>query len=262
MAAGEMSDEAFTQFLFRYYENASRHLIDGGLVYTFMDWRQQLPLLQSAKQAGLRQINLCVWNKLTGGMGSFYRSQHELCAIHKSGDVPHTNNVELGRHGRYRTNVWDQQGMAGFSRDRDDLLKAHPTVKPWALLAEAMKDSTAQGEIVLDPFLGSGSTLIAAEKCKRICRGIELDPLYCDTIIARFEKLTGVPAVHVETGLTYAELAAVRATASADESDQEAVSSASSVDTSATSLTTSPRHRTRSRAATTIAAAVKENAHG
>lgn len=211
MATGEMSDTEFTQFLGRYYENVGNHLVDGGLIYTFMDWRQQLPLLTAAAQAGLDQVNLCVWNKMTGGMGSFYRSQHELCAIHKRGQAPHLNLVELGRHGRYRTNVWDHQGMAGFSREREALLKAHPTVKPWALLAEAIKDCTRHGDIVLDPFLGSGSTLIAAEKTGRVCRGIELDPAYCDVVIARFGKETGKEVMHVETGMSFAELAAMRA---------------------------------------------------
>lgn len=211
MAAGEMSEAQFTDFLSRYYANVCAHLIDGGLVYTFMDWRQQLPLLTAARDSGLKQINLCIWNKLTGGMGSFYRSQHELCAIHRHGHAPHLNLVELGRHGRYRTNVWDQQGMAGFSAERDELLKAHPTVKPWPLLAEAIRDCTRHGDIVLDPFLGSGSTLIAAEKTGRVCRGIELDPAYCDVIIARFEKLTGKAAVRLETGLSFADLAKARA---------------------------------------------------
>jgi DNA modification methylase len=206
MAVGEMSDDEFTGFLGKYLQNASPHLVNGGLLYTFMDWRQQLPLLSAAKSLGLAQINLAVWNKLTGGMGSFYRSQHELCAIHKYGDAPHLNLVELGRNGRYRTNVWDHQGMAGFSRDRDELLRSHPTVKPWPLLAEAIKDCSHHGDIVLDGFLGSGSTLIAAEKTGRSCRGIELDPVYCDTIIARWEKLTGGSAIHVESGLSFAEL--------------------------------------------------------
>jgi len=222
MAAGEMSDAEFTQFLGRYYENVGNHLVDGGLIYTFMDWRQQLPLLTAAVQAGLDQVNLCVWNKMTGGMGSFYRSQHELCAIHKRGQASHLNLVELGRHGRYRTNVWDHQGMACFSRERDALLKAHPTVKPWALLAEAIKDCTRHGDIVLDPFLGSGSTLIAAEKASRVCRGIELDPAYCDVVIARFGKETGKQVVHVGTGMSFDGLAAMRAgeaSAQAESSD-------------------------------------------
>lgn len=206
MAVGEMSAGEFTSFLGRYYANVASHLVDGGLIYTFMDWRQQLPLLVAARDAGLKQVNLGIWNKLTGGMGSFYRSQHELCAIHKHGAAPHLNLVELGRHGRYRTNVWDHQGMAGFSAERDELLKAHPTVKPWPLLAEAIRDCTRHGDIVLDPFLGSGSTLIAAEKSGRVCRGMELDPGYCDVIIARFEKMTGQTVVHSQTGLSFSAL--------------------------------------------------------
>jgi DNA modification methylase len=216
MAAGEMSDQQFQTFLKTYFGNVSRHLVDGALIYTFMDWRQQLPLLAAAKASELRQINLCVWNKLTGGMGSFYRSQHELCTVHRYGDAPHLNLVELGRNGRYRTNVWDQQGMAGFSRDRDELLKAHPTVKPWAMLAEAIKDCTHHGDLVLDAFLGSGSTLIAAEKCGRVCRGIELDPLYVDTIVRRWEKLTGKSATHLATGLTLDQLALSRTNVAAE----------------------------------------------
>ena len=137
--------------------------------------------------------NICVWNKTNGGMGSLYRSKHELCFIYKSGTAPHINNIELGAHGRYRTNVWDYAGANAFGAGKDDL-KLHPTVKPVAMLLDAILDVTRRGDIVLDCFLGSGSTLIACEQTGRVCRGIELEEKYCDVTIKRFETLTGTKA--------------------------------------------------------------------
>jgi DNA modification methylase len=139
-------------------------------------------------------------------MGSHYRSQHELCHIFKKGDAPHLNTVELGRHGRYRTNVWSHRGMSSFGAARQQSLASHPTVKPVALLAEAIKDCTRRGDLVLDGFLGSGSTLIAAQKSGRTCYGIELDPLYCDLIVRRYQDLTGDHARHEATGQSFADL--------------------------------------------------------
>ena len=200
----------FQEFLAASLGNAASTLVDGGLVYTFMDFRQQLPLMLALEGIGLTQINLCVWAKTTGGMGSFYRGAHELCWVYKYGDAPHLNMVELGRHGRYRTNVWHHAGMSSFNSERDEALKMHPTVKPVGLLTEAIKDCTRRGDIVVDPFAGSGSTLIAAHKTGRICFGMELDPLYCDVIIRRFEQFTGIAAIHAESGSTFAEICAER----------------------------------------------------
>jgi DNA modification methylase len=211
MASGEMSNAEFLQFLTTASTAAAAFLLDGGLVYGFMDWRGLGIYMDALEAAGLTQLNLCVWNKGTGGMGSLYRSQHELCLVYKKGTAPHINNVELGKHGRYRTNVWDHPGMASFGHGRDEALKMHPTVKPVNLLVEAIKDVTRQNDIVLDTFLGSGSTLIAADKCQRVCRGVEIDPLYVDTIVRRFEAFTGIEAVHASTGKRFAELAALRA---------------------------------------------------
>lgn len=211
MASGEMTRLEFLAFLTTASENTSRHLADGGIHTGFMDWRQLGTYMDALEAVGLTQINLCVWDKQTGGMGSLYRSQHELALVYKKGSAPHTNNVELGKHGRYRTNVWSHPGMSSFGKGRDEALSLHPTVKPVNLLVEAIKDVTHPGDVVLDTFLGSGSTLIAAEKSKRVCRGIELDPLYVDTIIRRFEAFTGLEAFHAETSKSFAEMAKLRA---------------------------------------------------
>lgn len=205
MAAGEMSEDQFSSFLFTAISNMAEFIMDGGLLYSFMDFRHVRELLDAGRDAGLALHNLCVWDKMSGGMGSHYRGQHELCPIFKVGKAPHLNTVELGKHGRYRTNVWSHRGMSSFGRGRDEALASHPTVKPVGLLVEAIKDCTRRGDLVIDPFLGSGSTLIAAEKAGRICFGIELDPLYCDLIISRYEKLTGVHAINASTGLSFAE---------------------------------------------------------
>jgi DNA modification methylase len=210
MASGEMSKPEFLAFLTEVSVLSASYLVDGGLHYGFMDWRGLGTYMAALDACGLSQLNLCVWNKGTGGMGSLYRSQHELCLIYKKGSVAHVNNVELGQNGRYRTNVWDHPGMASFGRERDEALKLHPTVKPVNLLVEAIRDVSRQKEIILDTFLGTGSTLVAAQKCGRICYGIEIDPLYVDTIVRRFEAVTGIKAVHLQTGMTFAELAGIR----------------------------------------------------
>ena len=178
MAIGEMSFEQFSAFLKLFLVLTCQHLPDGSLLYVFMDRRKLEELFLAAREAGLSIVDLCCWSKGNGGMGSFYRSAHEPCAVFKSGKASFLNNVELGRHGRYRTNVWDHRGMSSFSKGRKEALAWHPTVKPVNLLAEAIKDSTRRGDIVLDPFLGSGSTLIAAEKCGRVAYGVELKRLW------------------------------------------------------------------------------------
>ncbi len=144
--------------------------------------------------------NLCVWNKTNGGMGSFYRSKHELVFVFKVGTAPHTNSFGLGDTGRYRTNVWDYAGISSMGAGRMEELAMHPTVKPAALVADAIRDCSRRGEIVLDIFGGSGTTLIAAETCGRAARLIEYDPAYCDTIIRRWQRVTGKRATLAATG--------------------------------------------------------------
>ena len=153
----------------------------------------------------LRKANLCVWAKSNGGMGSFYRSAHELVFLFKNGTGSHWNNIQLGKFGRYRTNVWNYPGANTFSRpdSEGNLLALHPTPKPVALIVDAIKDCTARGDLVLDPFLGSGTAVIAAERSGRRCYGLELDPLYVDTIIRRWQRQTKLDAVHAETGETF-----------------------------------------------------------
>ncbi|AWC21246.1 Modification methylase DpnIIB [Aminobacter sp. MSH1] len=205
-ASGEMSQNEFIDFLATVMANMTGVLKDGAILALWMDWRHAFEIQTAARSNGLTQLNLCVWNKVTGGQGSLYRSQHELCFIFKYGRACHTNMVELGKHGRYRTNVWNHKGLSSFGRGRDQALSDHPTQKPVSLTADAIRDVTRRGDIILDPFLGSGTTLIAAHKVGRVCYGIELSPVYCDTIIRRYEKLTGEEAIHLGTGLTFAEL--------------------------------------------------------
>lgn len=205
MASGEMSTDEFTEFLRQNFALCAKFSCPGALHYNFMDWRHLAEILTAGRAEFSDFINLCVWAKTSGGMGSLYRSQHELCLIFRNGKESHVNNVELGRYGRYRTNVWNYAGVNAFGRHKGDI-KLHPTVKPVEMLHDAILDVTRRGDIVLDTFLGSGSTLIAAQKAHRICRGIEYEPLYIDTSIRRFYELFGIVAVHQATGQTYSEL--------------------------------------------------------
>jgi DNA modification methylase len=165
-------------------------------------------LLAAGKQVYAELKNVCVWVKDNGGMGSLYRSQHELIFVFKSGKEGHHNNIQLGQFGRYRTNVWNYPGVNSFSRSTDEgnLLELHPTVKPVALLADAIMDCTSRRDVVLDPFLGSGTTVIAAERTDRVCYGIELDPQYVDVIVRRWQVFTGQSARQAHSGRTFAEL--------------------------------------------------------
>ena len=185
MASGELSSEEFTEFLHQALTQLARVSVNGSLHYVFIDWRHLVELQTAGNEVYDRLINLCVWVKSNGGMGSLYRSQHELILVFKHGSAPHTNNVELGKHGRYRTNVWNYPGVNAFGAERDEALAMHPTVKPVKMLADAILDVTRRKDIVLDGFLGSGSTLIAAELTGRSCYGVELDPAYVDVIIDR-----------------------------------------------------------------------------
>jgi DNA modification methylase len=209
-AAGEMSKAEFTSFLSLTLSNAARVAKDGAIAFVCMDWRHMRELLDAGEAAFSELKNLCVWNKTNGGMGSFYRSKHELVFVFKVGTSPHTNSFGLGETGRYRTNVWDHAGISSLGANRADELAMHPTVKPVALVADAIRDCTRRGESVLDLFAGSGSTLIAAETCGRQARALEFDPLYCDTIIARWERYTGKQASLAETGVSFEAVAAQR----------------------------------------------------
>ena len=183
---------------------------EGAIAYVCMDWRHMGELLAAGKACFTEFKNLVVWNKTNGGMGAFYRSKHELIFVFKQGTAEHTNSFGLGETGRYRTNVWDYAGISSIGASRSEELAMHPTVKPVVLIADAIRDCSRRGEIVLDCFGGSGSTLIAAEKTGRTARVIEYDPLYCDTIIRRWEKLTGKRATLAVTGETFEDLADVR----------------------------------------------------
>jgi DNA modification methylase len=210
MGVGEMSSEAFATFLRETLGNAAVVSRDGAIAFVCMDWRHMGELLNAGQAVFSELKNLCVWNKTNGGMGSFYRSKHELIFVFKVGTGPHTNTFGLGDTGRYRTNVWDYAGINTFRADRDEELSMHPTVKPVALVADALKDCSRRGEIVLDPFAGSGTTLIAAEKTGRRARIIEFDPAYCDQIIQRFEKLTGKRAKLAATGESFEDITELR----------------------------------------------------
>ena len=206
MAAGEMSEADFTAFLETVLSQLATHSVDGAIHFVCMDWRHLYELLTAGRRAYGEIKNLCVWNKTNGGMGSLYRSKHELVAVFKAGHAPHINNVELGAHGRYRTNVWDYAGINTFGKDRDAELAMHPTVKPVALVEDAILDCSRRGGIVLDAFSGSGTTIIAAERSGRRGFGLELDPKYVDATLKRFRAFTGEEPVHTDSGFTLAEL--------------------------------------------------------
>ncbi|MCC6949788.1 MAG: ParB N-terminal domain-containing protein [Bradyrhizobiaceae bacterium] len=213
MASGEMSEAEFVSFLKATLGAAARVSRDGAVHFVCIDWRHMLELQTAGQEVYGALLNLCIWAKTNGGMGSLYRSQHELVFVFRVGDVPHRNNVELGRHGRNRTNVWSYAGVNTFRADRLKELAAHPTVKPVALVADAIRDVTRRGEIVLDPFAGSGTTLIAAEKTGRCGRGIEFDPAYVDVAVRRWETLTGKNARLAGSGATFEDVAAARGAA-------------------------------------------------
>jgi hypothetical protein len=211
MASGEMTEAEFIRFLQTVFGHLIAHSGDGSIHFVCMDWRHVYELLTAARGLYAEQKNLCIWNKDNGGMGSLYRSKHELVFVFKAGSGPHINNVELGKHGRYRTNVWDYAGVNSLKAGRLEELALHPTVKPVALVADAILDCSNRGGLVLDCFLGSGTTLIAAEKTGRRAAGMELDPIYVDTVLRRWQEFTGEEAVHAETGRSFAEESALRA---------------------------------------------------
>jgi DNA modification methylase len=213
MACGEMSEAEFTAFLSQAVGLAAEHSRDGSLHYWSVDWRHVHELTVASRRVYNKPLNLCVWAKPQGGQGSLYRSQHELIFVFKKGRAPHRNNVMLGKFGRNRTNVWTYPGSNTFGRggEEGDLLALHPTVKPVALIADVLLDASTRGDLVLDPFLGSGSTVIAAEKVGRRARGIEIDPAYVDAAIRRWERWTGEAARLEGSGRTFSEVGAERA---------------------------------------------------
>lgn len=207
MASGEMKGDAFVTFLKDALGNAAAASKDGAVHYVCMDWRHVDALMIAGRDAYGAMLNLIAWVKANAGQGSFYRSQHELIGVFRVGDEAHLNNVELGRHGRNRSNVWQYAGVNSFGKQRLEDLRSHPTVKPVTMIVDAIKDCTGRGGIVLDTFCGSGSTLLAAERAGRRGRGIEIDPLYVDVAIRRWQRFMRRDAINVCTNLTFDETA-------------------------------------------------------
>jgi DNA modification methylase len=207
MACGEMSDEEFASFLTEAFMLLVRYSTPGSIHFVCMDWRHLVQVVEAGLDAYVEFKNLCIWAKDTAGMGSFYRSAHELVFVFKNGRARHRNNVQLGEFGRNRTNVWHYPGAVGLrTSDEGNLLAIHPTVKPVKLIADAIMDASGRGDIVLDSFLGSGTTVIAAERTGRRCYGLEIDPLYTDTIVRRWQTYTGESARHLPTNRTFKQI--------------------------------------------------------
>jgi DNA modification methylase len=210
MASGEMAPEAFIEFLVTCTTLAARYSVQGSIHFLCIDWRHIGEMLAAGKQVYSELKNLVVWVKSNAGQGTFYRSQHELIFVFKNGEAPHVNNFELGQHGRNRSNVWTYAGANTFRPGRMQDLAEHPTVKPLALVADAMRDCSKRGDIVLDPFMGSGTTILAAERVGRRGYGLELDPQYVDVAVRRWESYTKRDATLKTTGQTFGEVASVR----------------------------------------------------
>ena len=203
MGSGEMSEAEFTAFLEAVFGLLADNSVDGSIHQICIDWRHIWEMLGAGRAAYSELKNLCVWNKTNAGMGSFYRSKHELVFVWKSGTAAHINNFELGQHGRHRTNIWDYPGISTMRAGRMEELAMHPTVKPTALVADAIKDCSRRGGLVLDPFCGSGTILIAAERTSRKARALEIDPTYVDVAVRRWQAYTSKSAVLARTGETF-----------------------------------------------------------
>jgi DNA modification methylase len=210
MASGEMSQEEFTSFLTDVFQVLVAHTVEGSIHQICVDWRHLREMLAAGDVAYTELKNLCVWAKTNAGMGSLYRSQHELIFVWKSGGAPHINNVELGRHGRNRSNVWSYAGVNTMRPGRLEELAMHPTVKPVGLVADAIKDCSRRGSLVLDPFCGSDTTLIAAECTGRRARALEIDPAYVDVAVRRWQTYTGKTAVLEATGQIFEQVEEAR----------------------------------------------------
>jgi hypothetical protein len=210
MASGEMSPDEFTAFLTTYMQLLAKFSTDGSIHYHCIDWGHLREMLAAGAAVYTEHKALCVWEKTNGGMGSLYRSKHELVLVYKNGKAPHVNNVNLGRDGRYRTNVWHYPGANTFRKGRNEDLAAHPTVKPVSLVADAMRDCSKRGALIIDPFLGSGTTILAAERTGRRAAGIEIDAGYADVAIRRWQAMTGAKATLSGDGITFDEIEAER----------------------------------------------------
>lgn len=211
MGVGEMTSEQFTAFLARAFVQMIRASRRGAVHFQCIDWRHAKEMISAGEAVYSELKNICVWTKTNGGMGSLYRSAHELVFVWKVGTAPHINNVELGKNGRYRTNVWSYPGANSFSATRDEDLASHPTVKPVAMVMDAILDCSHRGDIVLDAFAGSGTTLVAAHRTGRRGYGVEIDPIYCDLIVRRLALATKSDPILVGDGRTFTEIAAERA---------------------------------------------------
>jgi len=209
MASGEMSSEEFVTFLKATLGAAASVSREGAVHYVCMDWRHIGELLAAGTSVYGGFLNLAVWVKSNAGQGSFYRSQHELIAVFRAGNSPHQNNIELGRHGRNRSNVWQYAGVNAFRSGRLEELKSHPTVKPVALVADAIKDCTQRRDVVLDIFSGSGTTILAAERVGRTAVALEIEPRYVDVAVRRWQAFTGKDALHLASGHSFDELSAM-----------------------------------------------------
>jgi hypothetical protein len=214
MASGEKTEPEFRAFLTTALTHAAAHSVDGSIAFVCIDWRHVRTLLEAADLAYDRLLNICVWSKTNAGMGSLYRSQHELICVFKKGSAPHQNNVELGRLGRWRSNIWIYPGCNAFGPTRDADLADHPTVKPVALVADAIRDVSKRGATVLDPFAGSGTTILACERTGRRAAAIEIDGVYVDVGVRRWQKLTGQWAILDGDGQSFAEIEQARLNAS------------------------------------------------
>jgi DNA modification methylase len=208
MGSGEYSREGFVDFLktaLRIAAGASR---DGAVHFVCMDWRHSADLVEAGREIYGDLLNIAIWVKSNAGQGSFYRSQHEFVVVFRVGTAPHLNNIQLGRHGRSRSNVWHYAGVNSFRAGRMDDLKSHPTVKPTGLVADAIRDCTRRGEIILDTFSGSGTTILAAERVGRRAFALELEPKFVDVAIRRWQEFTGKDAIHAVSGRTFDAIAA------------------------------------------------------
>jgi DNA modification methylase len=209
MASGEMSPDEYRSFLVSMFDPLANFMADGALAYMCIDWRHVSDMIVASSKS-FSLTNLCVWVKDNAGMGALYRSQHELVLVLRRGTGPITNNVELGKHGRSRTNVWNYAGATSVGSTRDRALSTHPTVKPVSMVADAIMDCTRRGAIVFDPFLGSGTTIIAAHRTGRVGMGIEIDPIYVDAIVRRVEAATNQKAVLLGTDESFLQVAQKR----------------------------------------------------
>jgi hypothetical protein len=215
MGCGEMSEAEFTAFLKTVFALLAEHSIDGSIHQICMDWRHLWEMLEAGRTVYSELKNLCVWNKTNAGMGSFYRSKHELVFVWKLGTAAHLNNFGLGQHGRHRSNVWGYPGVNTMRAGRLEELAMHPTVKPVSLVADAIKDCSRRGGLVLDPFCGSGTILIAAERTGRKARTLEIDPIYVDVAVRRWQAYAGKAAILAGSGETFETTAERRAKAAA-----------------------------------------------